>query len=34
MWAYVGKKQRHLKRTDSHEKGDQFVARGDDPAAA
>ena len=25
LWAYVGKKQRHLKRTDSSEKGDQYT---------
>jgi IS1 family transposase len=25
LWAYVGKKQRHLKRTDSTEKGDQYT---------
>src|SRR5277367_1825215 len=25
LWAYVGKKQRHLKRTDSREKGDQYT---------
>jgi IS1 family transposase len=25
LWAYVGKKQRHLKRTDSPEKGDQWT---------
>lgn len=25
LWSYVGKKQRHLKRTDSHEKGDQYT---------
>jgi IS1 family transposase len=25
LWAFVGKKQRHLKRTDSPEKGDQYT---------
>jgi IS1 family transposase len=25
LWAFVGKKQKHLKRTDSHEKGDQYT---------
>jgi IS1 family transposase len=25
LWAFVGKKQRHLKRTDSSEKGDQYT---------
>ena len=25
LWAYVGKKQKHLKRTDSPEKGDQWT---------
>jgi IS1 family transposase len=25
LWAFVGKKQRHLKRTDSREKGDQYT---------
>lgn len=25
LWAYVGKKQRHLKPTDSREKGDQYT---------
>src|SRR5215213_8026937 len=25
LWAYVGKKQRHLKRTDGHDKGDQYT---------
>ena len=25
LWAFVGKKQRHLKRTDSAEKGDQYT---------
>src|SRR5438445_9794049 len=25
LWAYVGKKQRHLKRGDSPEKGDQYT---------
>jgi IS1 family transposase len=25
LWAFVGKKQRHLKRTDSQEKGDQYT---------
>ena len=25
LWAFVGKKQRHLKRTDSHDKGDQYT---------
>ena len=25
LWAYVGKKQRHLKRTDSPQKGDQYT---------
>ena len=25
LWAFVGKKQRHLKRTDSIEKGDQYT---------
>lgn len=25
LWAYVGKKQRHLERTDSPEKGDQWT---------
>jgi hypothetical protein len=25
LWAFVGKKQRHLKRTDSPDKGDQYT---------
>jgi IS1 family transposase len=25
LWAYVGKKQRHLTRTDGHDKGDQYT---------
>ena len=25
LWAFVGKKQKHLKRTDSREKGDQYT---------
>jgi hypothetical protein len=25
LWSYVGKKQRHLKRTDGHDKGDQYT---------
>jgi transposase len=25
LWAFVGKKQRHLQRTDSPEKGDQYT---------
>src|SRR5258706_2855202 len=25
LWAFVGKKQKHLKRTDGHEKGDQYT---------
>src|SRR6201988_449903 len=28
LWAFVGKKQRHLKRTDSREKGDQYTFLG------
>src|SRR4051812_43979164 len=25
LWSFIGKKQRHLKRTDSPEKGDQYT---------
>src|SRR5438128_12306481 len=25
LWAFVGKRRRHLKRTDSREKGDQYT---------